>query len=76
MSNAETRPAIRRLLFVADAAVADVDELPRSVRAVIDAAAEVYVVTPTLPGRLAWRISPMARLSADSPRSRDDLQLP
>ena len=45
---------IQRLLFVADAAVADVDELPRAVRAVIDAAAEVYVVTPTLPGRLAW----------------------
>jgi nucleotide-binding universal stress UspA family protein len=54
MSNADIRPAIRRLLFVADAAVADVDELPRSVRTVIDAAAEVYVVTPTLPGRLAW----------------------
>ena len=48
------RPAIRRLLFVADAAVADVDELPPAVRAVIDAAADVYVVTPTLPGRLAW----------------------
>ena len=45
---------IQRLLFVADAAVADVDELPRSVRAVIGAAAKVYVVTPTLPGRLAW----------------------
>ena len=46
--------SIQRLLFVADAAVADVDELPPAVRAVIDAAAEVYVVTPTLPGRLAW----------------------
>jgi nucleotide-binding universal stress UspA family protein len=46
--------AIQRLLFVADAAVADVDELPPAVRAVIDGAAEVYVVTPTLPGRLAW----------------------
>jgi nucleotide-binding universal stress UspA family protein len=45
---------ISRLLFVADAAVADVDELPPAVRAVIDAAAEVLVVTPTLPGRLAW----------------------
>jgi nucleotide-binding universal stress UspA family protein len=54
MSNADMRPAIGRLLFVADAAVAGVDELPRSVRAVIDAAAEVHVVTPTLPGRLAW----------------------
>ncbi len=45
---------IGRLLFVADAAVADVDELPASVRAIIDSAAAVYVVTPTLPGRLAW----------------------
>jgi nucleotide-binding universal stress UspA family protein len=48
------RPAIQRLLFVADAAVADLDELPPPVRAVIDAAAAVYVLTPTLPGRLAW----------------------
>jgi nucleotide-binding universal stress UspA family protein len=47
-------PAIQRLLFVADAAVADVGQLPPSVRALIDAAAEVHVVTPTLPGRLAW----------------------
>jgi nucleotide-binding universal stress UspA family protein len=46
--------AIQRLLFVADAAVADVHDLPPAVRTVIDAAAEVYVVTPTLPGRLAW----------------------
>lgn len=45
---------IRRLLFIADAAVADVGELPPPVRAVIDAAAEVYALTPTLPGRLAW----------------------
>src|SRR4029079_5044021 len=45
---------IQRLLFVADAAVAEVDELPPAVRAVIDAAADVYVVTPTLPGRIAW----------------------
>jgi nucleotide-binding universal stress UspA family protein len=47
-------PAIQRLLFVADAAVADVDELPPAVRAVIDTAAELYVLTPALPGRLAW----------------------
>jgi nucleotide-binding universal stress UspA family protein len=45
---------IGRLLFVADAAVADVDELPSAVRAIIDRADAVYVVTPTLPGRLAW----------------------
>jgi nucleotide-binding universal stress UspA family protein len=47
-------PAIRRLLFVADAAVAEVGQLPPPVRAVIDAAGAVYVLTPTLPGRLAW----------------------
>jgi nucleotide-binding universal stress UspA family protein len=47
-------PPVERLLFIADAAVADMDELPTAVRAVIDAAAELYVVTPTLPGRLAW----------------------
>jgi nucleotide-binding universal stress UspA family protein len=46
--------SIERLLFVADATVADVEELPPAVRAVIDAATDVYVVTPTLPGRLAW----------------------
>jgi len=45
---------IQRLVFVADAAVAGVEELPPAVRAVIDEAAAVYVVTPTLPGRLAW----------------------
>jgi len=50
----DRRTAIQRLLFVADAAVADVDELPPAVRTVIDASADVYVVTPTLPGRLAW----------------------
>jgi hypothetical protein len=47
-------PAIKRLLFVADAAVADVGQLPPPVRAVIDAAGAVFVLTPTLPGRLAW----------------------
>jgi nucleotide-binding universal stress UspA family protein len=50
----DRRAPIARLVFVADAAVAGVDELPPAVRTVIDAADEVYVVTPTLPGRLAW----------------------
>ena len=50
----DSRRAIERLLFVADAAVAEVDELPPPVRAIIGGAEEVYVVTPTLPGRLAW----------------------
>jgi nucleotide-binding universal stress UspA family protein len=45
---------IQRLLFVADAAVVDADELPTHIRRLIDEAADVYVLTPTLPGRLAW----------------------
>jgi nucleotide-binding universal stress UspA family protein len=47
--------------------VADVDELPRAVRAVIEDAAELYVVTPSLPGRLAWLASDFgpSRHSAD-----------
>ena len=53
-SRTNSSPGIQRLLFVSDAAVADVDELPPVVRAIIDAATEVYVLTPTLPGRLAW----------------------
>jgi nucleotide-binding universal stress UspA family protein len=50
----DRRTAIQRLLFVADAAVADVHELPPAVRTIIDEAADVYVLTPSLPGRLAW----------------------
>jgi nucleotide-binding universal stress UspA family protein len=50
----ERTPALHRLLFIADAAVAAVEELPPAVRSLMDAASEVYVVTPTLPGRLAW----------------------
>lgn len=63
----ERNPPIRRLLFVSDAAVADVDELPGPVRAVIDDAAELYVVTPSLPGRLAWLASQLnpSRHAAD-----------
>jgi hypothetical protein len=47
-------PGIQRLLLVSDAAVAEVDELPPVVCAIINAATEVHVLTPTLPGRLAW----------------------
>ena len=50
----ERKSPSRRLLLVADAAVAAVTDLPPAVRAVIDSAAEVYALTPTLPGRLAW----------------------
>jgi nucleotide-binding universal stress UspA family protein len=50
----DLKQPVKRLLFVADAAVAGVDQLPPAVRAIIADAAKVYVVTPTLPGRLAW----------------------
>ena len=50
----EGTPAIERLLFVADSAVAGVEDLPFAARAAFAAAARVYVVTPSLPGRLAW----------------------
>src|SRR5688572_6796011 len=45
---------IERLLFVADSVVADVDDLPVAARATFDAAGQVYVITPSLPGRLEW----------------------
>ena len=53
-SPSQHKPAIARLLFVADVAVAHVDEYPPAVRVLIDAAADIFVLTPTLPGRLAW----------------------
>ncbi len=47
----------RRLLVATGAAVADVDELPPLVRGLLDAAAEVLVITPILPGGLQWLVS-------------------
>jgi len=55
LDDAAKRPeTVQRLLFVADAAVAEVQDLPPVARRLIDAAESVYVVTPALPGRLAW----------------------
>src|SRR4051794_24499942 len=53
-SASDRRTPIERLLFIADAAVADVEELPLAVRSVLDSATKVHVLTPTLPGRVAW----------------------
>jgi nucleotide-binding universal stress UspA family protein len=50
----EPQQPVERLLFIADAAAARMDELPTAIRTLIGAATDVYVVTPTLPGRLAW----------------------
>lgn len=46
-----------RLLIVTGAAVADAEELPPLVRALIESASEILVVTPALPGRLQWLVS-------------------
>jgi hypothetical protein len=51
-----------RLLIVTGAAVADVGELPASVRSLIASAAEILVVTPVLPTRLEWIASDTDRV--------------
>lgn len=63
-------PPFQRLLMVADSAVADTHELPPPVRALLAEAAEVLVVTPSLPGRLAWLAD-----DVDQPRHRADERL-
>lgn len=58
----------RRLLVAAGAAVADVTTLPALVRGLLDAASDILVVTPVLPGRLEWWASDTdrARYEADA----------
>jgi hypothetical protein len=51
-----------RLLIVTGAALADVGELPTSVRSLIASASEILVVTPVLPGRLEWIASDTDRV--------------
>jgi hypothetical protein len=48
---------VNRLLVLAGAAVADLDELPGQVAGVIGEAEEVFVVTPTLPTGIQWLMS-------------------
>jgi hypothetical protein len=43
-----------RLLIVAGDAAASAEQLPRGIRSLIDAAAEIMVISPALPGRLDW----------------------
>jgi hypothetical protein len=66
----DSNAPIQRLLMVADSAVADTDELPPPVRALLAEAGEVFVVTPSLPGRLAWLAD-----DVDQPRHRADDRL-
>jgi hypothetical protein len=59
-------------LVLAGAAVADLDELPDDVRAVIESAEQVFVVTPTLPTGIQWLMSDTdrARHEADEAWTR------
>jgi hypothetical protein len=43
-----------KLLIAVGDAASNTENLPPSIRALIDASAEVFVVAPTLPGRLDW----------------------
>jgi hypothetical protein len=43
-----------KLLIAVGEAASSTADVPPSVRALVDAAAEVFVVAPTLPGRLDW----------------------
>jgi hypothetical protein len=52
-----------RLLIATGEAVATVDELPPLIRALIDAASEILVMTPILTGALQW-------LASDTDRAR------
>jgi len=52
-----------RLLVVTGVAAPDVNRLPTLVRRLLDAASDVLVVTPILPGRLQW-------LASDTDRAR------
>jgi hypothetical protein len=51
-----------RLLIVTGAAAADVEQLPRLVRSLIESASEILLVTPVLPGRLQWLASDTDRV--------------
>lgn len=58
-------PPVRgtRLLIATGEAAASVDELPPLIRALIETAAEIVVMTPVLVGRLQW-------LASDTDRAR------
>ena len=66
-------PEVHRLLVLAGAAVADLDELPKQVASVIDAADEVFVVTPTLPTGIQWLMSDTDRARHEADERLDTI---
>ncbi len=61
---------IKRLLIAAGSADDELSELPTGVRALIDSAEEILVVSPKLPSRLEWLAS-----DTDKVRERADERL-
>jgi hypothetical protein len=55
-----------RLLVVAGEAAASADELPFGIRSLIDAADEIMVIAPSLPGRLEWLMSDTDKATAQA----------
>jgi hypothetical protein len=64
---------VNRLLVLAGAAVADVDQLPPEVRAQLDAAGQVFVVTPTLTSRGEWLTSDVDRARHEADERLDTI---
>jgi hypothetical protein len=54
-----------RLLIAAGETASSPDQLPPNVRLLIDAADEILVISPTLPGRLQW-------LSSDTDKAKQE----
>src|SRR3954470_6812601 len=55
-----------RLLIAVGGTAGSADELPSGVRALIDAADEIMVIAPRLPGRLDWLTSDTDRATAQA----------
>ena len=59
-----------RLLIVTGGTVSSLGEIPGSIRALVDSASDIFVVTPTLPSRLQWLAS-----DTDSSTGKADARL-
>jgi hypothetical protein len=55
-----------KLLVAVGEAVAATEELPDTIRLLVDAADEIYVVSPTLPGGLQWLVSDTDKARAEA----------
>ncbi|HYH52588.1 MAG TPA: hypothetical protein VD761_00505 [Solirubrobacterales bacterium] len=62
--HARTDEDSARLLVVAGGTASDLEEIPPSVRLLIEGATEILVVSPALPSRMAW-------LASDTDRTRE-----